>query len=329
MVVRAVVVDRPGPAAEVMRVRDLPAVPAGAGEVVVRVRAAGVNPVDVGNRADSAWAGVPSPYVVGYEFAGVVTDGGDPTGGLAVGDEVWGLLPVRGTRWGAYAEQVTLSASLVARRPGVVDDVSAAALPLAGVTALQVLDRLSLPAGASLLVHGASGGVGHLLLQLAAARGVRVIASSRSKDRTRNLQAGAAAWVDRDAESPAAVAAAELGQHLDGVADLVGGLLRSSLPWIREGGQGASIVDLAGDFEDAIDRNITLHGVLLSPSGQALRTLASAVQAGLRPEIAATYDLADAASAHVRLEAGAVGGRIVLTVDQDASRRSAESTEGR
>jgi NADPH:quinone reductase len=316
--VRAVVVDRPG-AAEALRPAEVPAPRPSVGQVLVAVEAAGVNPVDVGNRADSSWARLTCPYVVGYEFAGVVVDSGDDAAGvltarLRPGEAVWGLLPVRDTRWGAYAEQVAVDAELVARRPPALDRVSAAVLPLAGATAVQLLNRLALAPGAWLLVHGAAGGVGHLLVQLASARGLHVAATSRPADRARLLDLGADLWVDRNTTEVAHVAAVELGRGFDGVADLVGGLLVGSLPSLVDGAQAATIVDLHGDYEEAIDRNLTIHGVLLCPGHAALADLADAVDAGLRPTVAATYALADAASAHRRLEAGAVGGKIALTV---------------
>ena len=136
---RAVVVEQPGDAGA-LHMGELPdPSPLGA-QVLVEIEAAGVNPVDAGNRADPAWAGLTPPYVVGYEFAGTVVAGDGA--GLRSGDAVWGLLPVRGTRWGAYAERIAVDAAYVAPRPAALDVVQAAVLPLAGGTALQVLDRL-------------------------------------------------------------------------------------------------------------------------------------------------------------------------------------------
>ena len=312
--IRAVVVDQPGDA-DTLRVRAVDAPRIGPGEVLVGIEAAGVNPVDTGNRADPTWARLSAPYVVGYEFAGRVLElDKSVKHPLRVGDPVWGMLPVRGTTWGAYAEQITARAELVAPMPTVLEANAAAVLPIAGCTALQVLDRMSLNPGSWLLIHGASGGVGHLLVQLARSRGIRVAAATRRVQRERVVDLGVELWLDRTAGCPAARAAAELGHDLDGAADLVGGFLPSSLPFLREGAQAAAIVDLDGNLETAIDRNITIHGVLVRPGRQSLAQLADAVDDGLRVDIAATFPLADAAIAHRRLEAGAVGGKIVLTV---------------
>lgn len=281
---------------------------------MVSIAAAGVNPVDAGNRADPSWAGVHPPYVVGYEFAGEVTSIDTDETDLRVGDLVWGLLPVRGTRWGAYAEQIAVPHCLLAPRPAVLTAIEAAALPLAAATALQTLDRLRLSRGDWLLVHGAAGGVGHLLVQLAAGRGIRVAAASRPDDRQRLISLGVELWLDRAVESVAAVAAAELGHDVDAVVDLVGGQLLASLPYVIEGGHAATIVDLDGNFNEAIDRNISIHGVLMRPGRDVLDRLSAAVGAGLRPHVKYTWPLVEAAAAHRRLEAGGVGGKIVLAV---------------
>src|SRR4029079_3177328 len=136
----------------------------------------GVNPGDAGTRRDPSWAGVATPYVVGYELAGHVVETEEP---------VWALLPARTTRHGALAERVAVPVELLAPRPPQLAPIVAAALPLAGCTALQTLQRMPLVAGSWVLVHGASGGVGHLLVQMAVLRGYRVAAASRPGGRAR------------------------------------------------------------------------------------------------------------------------------------------------
>jgi NADPH2:quinone reductase len=302
---RVVVVEQPG-GPEVLRVVERPEPQAGPDEVVVAVEAVGVNPVDAGNREDPSWAGVETPYVVGYEFAGRLVE---------TGEEVWGLLPVQGTRYGALAEQVVVPRGLVAPRPPELDAVAAAALPLAGCTALQVLERMAIAEGAWLLVHGAAGGVGHLLVQMARRGGLHVAAASRPDDRARLEALGVDLWLDRaTTPDPAAAATQALGHELDAVVDLVGGLLEPSLPHVRVGGHAATIVDLAGDLEVAIDRNLDLHGVLMRAGRDRLDALAVEVVAGLRPTVVATYPLEQAADAHRRLEAGGVSGKLVITL---------------
>lgn len=312
---RALLVHEPGEA-DCLQLGEIPAPRARPGHVVVRVEAAGVNPVDASNRADPTWAAIEPPYVVGYELAGVVDSLGEGVSAVAVGDRVWGLLPVRGTRWGAYAELVELRADWVSRRPAALAAVEAAAIPLAGSTALQLLDRLGLGEGDSLLVHGAAGGVGSLLVQLAAMQGIRV-AGSASRARRELLDAlGVEVILDREDARLLTVATDRLGGPLDAVADLVGqGLLARSLPDIREGGQSASIVELTGDYEEAVDRNITLHGVLVRPSSGTLHRLAAAVDAGaLRPVVDEMVEPDAIAAAHRRLETGHGQGKLVLRI---------------
>jgi NADPH:quinone reductase-like Zn-dependent oxidoreductase len=302
--VRAVVVERPG-GPEVLRLVEVNRPRPGPGEVVVEVEAVGVNPVDVGNREDPSWAGLTAPYVLGYELAGREVETGEP---------VWALLPVRGTTQGALAERVAIPREYVAPRPPELHPIVAAALPLAGCTALQVLQRMPLEAGSWILVHGASGGVGHLLVQLAGGLGLRVAAAARPEERRPLEELGVDLWLDRALDAPAAAAAEQLGRELDAVIDLVGGQLEPSLPFVRDGGQAATVVDLSGDLDLAIDRNIDLHGVLVRPGRDRLYELSAAVASGLRPHVTETYPLERVAEAHRRLEAGRVGGKLVITL---------------
>jgi NADPH2:quinone reductase len=301
---RAVVVEQPG-GPEALTLVDLPEPVPGADDVLVEVEAVGVNPVDLGNRSDPSWAGVTPPYVVGYELAGRAADTGEP---------VWALLPVQGTTHGALAERVAVPRELIAPRPPELDPIVAAALPLAGCTALQTLQRLHLEAGSWVLVHGAAGGVGHLLVQMARGLGLHVAAASRVDDRRRLEELGVELWLDRSDRDPVAGAVAALGRDLDAVVDLVGGFVSPGLPYIRIGGHAATIVDLGGDLELAVDRNIDLHGVLMRPGRDRLYELAAEVAAGVRPTVVHTYPLERVADAHRRLAAGRVGGKLVITI---------------
>src|SRR4051794_35709480 len=128
---------------------------------------------------------------------------------LAVGDRVWGVLPVRGTQYGAYAELVAANAACVARRPEELTTTEAAALPLVGLTSVQILDRLALSAGDWVVVHGAAGGVGSVLVQLARARGLRVAALAGSRRHARLRDLGVEVIVDRGADRALEVAVAK------------------------------------------------------------------------------------------------------------------------
>jgi NADPH:quinone reductase-like Zn-dependent oxidoreductase len=223
---------------------------------------------------------------------------------------------VRGTRWGTYAEQIVASAHLVARRPVGLDSRLAAATPLPGLTALQVVDRLRPTPGEWVLVHGASGGVGQLFVQMMRARGVHVAAlARRARHHTLN-SLGVDVVIDRESPNAIALARQAAGIDFDMVADFVGlDLLMSSLPATAHGGRMASIVAIAGDFDEALDKNISLHGILLDPASTRLVRLGAMIAAGeLVPRVGRSLRLDEANTAHELVEAGSVDGRIVLTI---------------
>src|SRR5262245_38400269 len=156
---RAVVYERFG-GPEVLELRDWPVPAIEPDQALVAVHAAGVNPVDGQNRADGAWAGIEPPVVPGYDFSGVVEAVGEEVSEPAVGDEVFGALPVRVTRSGSYAEYVAVRAELVAAKPDGLSHVEAAASTIAGCTAYECVRRLRPEAGEWVLILGAGGGVG-------------------------------------------------------------------------------------------------------------------------------------------------------------------------
>jgi NADPH:quinone reductase-like Zn-dependent oxidoreductase len=229
------------------------------------------------------------------------------------------MCPVRGIRSGTYAEYVELEERWVGPRPATLDVVEAAAIPLAGSTALQLLDRLALQSGEAMLVHGASGGVGRLLLQLARMRGIRVAASSSIARHALLRDLGVEVVIDRENDDAVGAAVRQLGGQLDAVADCAGhGLLAASLPGIREGGSAASIVELSGDLDEAIDRNIRLHGVLVRPERESLDRLRAAVEQGdLRPVVDAVVELEAIVATHRRLDSGLSSGKTVLRIADD------------
>jgi NADPH2:quinone reductase len=312
---RAVVVEQPGNL-EALKMSSLERASLRDTEVRLRVEGAGANPVDVSNRADPRWAGISPPYVVGYECSGVVSEVGALVEDLAEGDEVWALLPVRGTRWGTYADEVVADAHLVARRPAGITAVEAAALPLAGATALQLVNRLDPAPGEWVLVHGAAGGVGHLFVQLARSRGARIAApaSPARHDLLRSL--GVDVIVDRHRPDAIEQARDRAGSDFAICADFVGQQrLAASLPFLVDSGRAGSIVELAGDYEEAVDRNMTLHGVLVRPGRDSLQDLGKEVARGvLRPHIEDVLPLEECKRAHERLETGSGQGKIVLAV---------------
>src|SRR5215467_9086706 len=210
---------------------------AGPGQVRIAVHAAGVNPVDAGNRADGRWAGLRVPCILGYDVAGVIDSVGEGVSGLAAGDRVMAMTHFPDGA-GGYAEQAVVDAGLAAPIATTISFTDAAAVPLAGGTAEIVLSRLGLPAGARLLVLGASGGVGMFLLQLAAVAGITAIGVGRRAMHEQMLRMGAASCIDYTSEDVAERAVMLAGGPVDAIADLVGGTVASgALGALRPGGQ--------------------------------------------------------------------------------------------
>ncbi|HEX5290641.1 MAG TPA: NADP-dependent oxidoreductase [Streptosporangiaceae bacterium] len=279
-------------------------------EILVRVRAAGVNPVDWYTRMGEGYL-ESLPMTVGWDVAGIVAEVGLGVTRFAPGDAVFGM-PWFPREAGAYAEYVTAPSRQFARKPAALSYVEAAGLPLAGLTAWQVLvDAAGVRAGQRVLIAGAAGGVGHLAVQIAKARGAYVIATARAQrhDFVRGL--GADEVIDYTQ-----VTVPEVVSDLDAVFDPVGGSPAAWLPAIKPGG---TLLPFGGGddpgLEAAADRGIAVRLVLVEPDGHALEALAALAQAGhLRVHISATLPLADAARAHELGEQRHSPGKIVLEV---------------
>ena len=286
---------------------------AGPGQVRIAVHAAGVNPVDAGNRADGRWAGLHVPCILGYDVAGVIDSVGVGVTGLSPGDRVMAMTHFPDGA-GGYAEFVVVDAGLAATIGAVTSFAEAAATPLAAGTARVVLSRLGLPAASQLLVLGASGGVGLFLLQLAAAAGITTIGVGRQAMHDQMSALGAAWCIDYTREDVAQRALTLAGGPVDAIADLVGGTLAAAaVPALRPGGQIAAIATPELDLDPLLDANITFRGVLIGDDGDRTRALAALLdQRALRPVISHLLPLAAAAEAHRILERGHAGGKIVL-----------------
>lgn len=282
-------------------------------EVLVRVHAAGVNPTDWKHRATGGLLGRP-PFVLGWDVSGVVESVGIGTALYKPGDEVFGMLRYPYGH-GAYAEYVTAPARTFARKPGKIDHVQAAGLPLAALTAWQALvDIAGVKAGQRVLVHAAAGGVGHLAVQVAKARGAHVIgtASAAKHEFLRGL--GADELIDyRNVDFAEAV------EDVDVVIETMGGDYGPrSLRTLREGGVIVSLVlsNLAeGLNAQAEQLGIRAESMLVEPDYAGMRAIAALVETGrLRAEIDTVLPLEEAAKAHERGETGRTTGKIVLTV---------------
>lgn len=279
-VLKSVTVQRPEP---------------GIGEILVRVHAAGVNPADVMNRQAGVFAGEP-PFVLGWDVSGTVEATGPGVTIHRLGDAVFGMLPFPHGH-GAYAQYAVAPARAFVPKPDRFDHVQAAAVPQSGLTAWQALvDTADIGAGSRVLVNGASGGVGHLAVQIAKAHGAYVIgvASTANTDFVRTL--GADEVIDYTTTD-----ITEAADGLDVVLETVGGdYPAKALDVLKPGGILVTTLPhtLAAVEDDARERGVRLAGLFVEADRAGMTALAELAIAGkLTPTIAATFPLEQAATA--------------------------------
>lgn len=305
---RAITVQDRGAGVGGLTLTDLPHPHAAENDVIVRVHAAGFTPGEL------AWAGTwtdragrdRTPSVPGHELSGVVTELGYGTTGLTVGQRVFGLADW--SRDGSLAEYTAVEARNLAPLPADVDHVTAAALPVSGLTAWQALfDHGHLTTGQTVLVHGAAGGVGSLAVQLAREVGARVIGTGRAADRETVLELGADVFVDLQAER-----LEDIGD-VDLVFDVIGGdILDRSAALVRAGG---TLVTIAGPVtvRPADGRAIFF---VVEPDRARLADLAGRLRAGrLKPIVGVVRPLAEAADAFAPQKR--VPGKTIIRVVED------------
>ncbi|MEU9048705.1 MULTISPECIES: NADP-dependent oxidoreductase [unclassified Kitasatospora] len=284
------------------------------GEVLVRVYAAGVNPADWKTRARGEFAtGATPPFVLGFDVSGVVEAVGAGVTVFRPGDEVYGM-PRFPYPAGAYAEYVTAPARHFAPRPRSLTHLESGALPLAGLTAWQALvDTADVRPGQRVLVHAAAGGVGHLAVQIAKARGAHVTGTASAAKHGLLRELGADEVVDYRTED-----FAEAVRDMDVVLDTIGGAnLPRSLRTLRPGGTLVSIIppDETFPHAEAEAADVRAAFMLVEPDHQGLRELTRLVEDGrLRVIADAVFPLEEAAEAHRLGEQGRTTGKIVLSV---------------
>ncbi|MFD3687901.1 NADP-dependent oxidoreductase [Nocardiopsis sp. NPDC058631] len=300
---------------EVLREVELERPEAAMNQILVRVHAAGVNPSDWKHRRTGLFLGEP-PFVLGWDASGVVEGVGAGVTLFKPGDEVFGMVPYPYGA-GTHAEYVVGPARAFTRKPAGIDHVQAGALPLAGLTAWQALvDTAGVSEGQRVLVHAAAGGVGHLAVQIAKARGAYVIGTA-SGHRHEFLHAlGADEAIDHRTTD-----FADSVRDVDVVLDAIGSdeQVTRSVPTLRSGGVLVTLWPVFNAPEarrEAASRGIRLEGIGVEADHQGMREIAALASGGeLRAAVAGVFPLEEAARAHEMGESGRATGKLVLTVD--------------
>lgn len=316
---RAAVIDRTGEA-DALHVADLPVPTPVLGELLVRVVAAGVNPIDAKTRAGAGVAAAIASYPIalGFDFSGVVVSSPFEAHPLPPGTEVYGMVPFPRTG-GSYAEYVTVPSQSLARKPASLSHVEAAGVPLAALTAWGLVVETALAhEGQRMLIHAGSGGVGHFAVQLAAYFGAHVTVTASDRNAAWLRELGAAVVLD--------YATTRFEEHVsdaDVVIDLVGNTADDigtrSLQVLRPGGLYVMVPSggWPGYAEAAAAAGVRATSYKVIPDGDVLATLARLLDSrAVQVYIDEVFALADAAAAHVALERGHTRGKTVLRVSE-------------
>jgi NADPH:quinone reductase-like Zn-dependent oxidoreductase len=295
---------------EVQGLETVPLPSLQSGEILIRIRAASVNPVDYKTRAGHG-PGITArdlPLTLGRDVGGVVAAAAEDVEDYEIGCEVFAMLD---RRHGGYADFVIVPATIAVFKPSSIDFVASAAVPLAGVTAWQGLfDHGGLESGQRVLIHAAAGGVGHLAVQLAKARGAYVLATASAGNLEFLASLGADVAIDYRAERFEAIA-----KDIDVVFDLVGGETRErSFQVLKRGGVLVSTVG-EPDAATAAKFGVQAKSFIASPNHGQLNDIRAMVDAGqVRPTVSKTFPLEAAGEALRYLETEHPRGKVVLEV---------------
>ena len=289
-----------------------------AGEVLVRVRAAGVNPVDWGARSypmpsTTGAPGAHLPYILGWDLAGEVVALGAGVTQFALGEAVYGM-PRFPREAKAYSEYSAVPVSDLARKPERLTYEQAAAVPMAALIAWQALfDTAGLQAGKTVFIPGGAGGVGHLAIQLAKWKGAQVITTTSTRNVAFVRDLGADLVIDYTRQ-----AIEDVVQEVDVVLDMMGeDVLRQALKGVKHGGRVVSLLRAHRELGEQLAAQADAHFafILVHPSGEQLAEIASLCDAGqLKVHLDAVFPLQEVAQAHKLSESRHVRGKLVLTV---------------
>ena len=311
---RAIAIDAYG-GSERLQMMELPIPEVGPNDVLIRVRAAGVNPADISIREGRYAQMMPLtfPAIMGSDFAGTVAQVGAHVTAVRPETQVYGISFGGGT----YAEYLRVPATgEFAALPASLDVVHAAALPMAGMTALGALDTAALAKGAVLLIVGGAGGIGTFAIQMAAQLGAHVIATARTEDQEYLRSLGAAETVDFTRGDVVEAVRTSHPGGVDAVMDVVSGsaAIGHVAQALRTGGRLLSTI-YAVDPAQFAERGITAVNVVRPRGAEMLDRLSGMVEAGeLRVPVQETLSLEEAARAQEMLQHGHLRGKLVLTV---------------
>jgi NADPH:quinone reductase len=328
---KAMVLNQYGPEAAFERADDMPEPAAQPGHVIVRVAATSINTVDTMIRQMGTELPLSPdlPAVLGMDFAGTIEAVGEDVTGFAPGDEVYGCAGGLADLQGALAELMPADARLIAHKPKSLSMREAAALPLVGITALEGLQRAGVKAGQKVLVHGGTGGVGHVAVQLAQHFGASVYSTASGEQAFRIIKGYGATPIDYKTETVADyVEARTAGAGFDVVFDTVGGEnMTNSFEAAALNGQVSTTVAMVElDLTTAHFKGLSIHVVFMlipmlhnhhrDAHGKILTQLAQIVdQGGVKPLLdEQSFNLSEVGQAHNRLTSGQAIGKVVVEV---------------
>lgn len=312
---KAIVLEKAGGIAELVTQNIEEPIPQ-IGEVLVEVKAIGINPVDYKVRRNGAVldmiCGEQRPVILGWDIAGTVVAKGSEANAFEIGDRVFGMVNFVGVG-NAYAEYVAAPQAHLAKVPPAVSFESAAATTLPALTALQVL-RGRVKEGDRVLIHAGSGGVGHFAIQIAKSMGAQVVTTSSAKNKDFVLSLGADEFIDYRTQ-----AFEEELSDIDFVFDMFNGeVLLNSVKVVRQGGAIVSIP--TPDFSEEVlalakSRGVDLSFWMVQSNGDDMQTLAGLLESGvLKPHVSKTFAFAEMGQAHLQLESGRTVGKVVVTL---------------
>lgn len=314
---KAITLAAAGPAANLNHT-TLPLPEIKGNEVLVKVSAISVNPIDVKARANEGvlnWVfGEERPVILGWDISGEITESAEQVSDFKIGDEVFGMVNFFG-HGKAYAEYVAVPADQLALKPSIISHQEAAAATLAALTAWQVLvNQAKISKGQRVLIHAASGGVGHYAVQIARHFGAFVIGTSSAANRDFVLSLGADEHIDYTS-----VRFEEVLSEVDFVLDTMEGeTLTRSIDIVKPGGSIISIPTgnfVQSDLDKARDHQVNLSGYLVQSSGTDMKLLADLLEKGIiKSHVSQTFDFKDMDQAHLAVETGKTKGKIVVNL---------------